>query len=625
MTDQIENQVSRPVDVEEKEEVIIRFCGDSGDGMQLTGSRFTETTAIMGNDVSTLPDFPAEIRAPAGSLAGVSGYQIRFSSKDIRTPGDAPDVLVAMNPAALKTNIHDLKEGGMLVVNTDAFTQDNLDYAGYKSNPIEDGSLEGYAFYKVNLTTLTENALEESELTKKAKARCKNFFALGMMSWLYQRPLETTLKWIESKFKGKEDLIWANQKALKSGYYFGETAELFKKHYTIPKAKLPEGKYRHITGNEATALGFLTAGVLAKKELVYASYPITPASDILHELSKHKSFGVKTLQAEDEIAAIAMAIGVSFTGLIGLTGTSGPGLSLKGEALGLALMMELPLVVINVQRGGPSTGLPTKTEQADLLQSLYGRHGESPVAVVAPATPGECFDYAIEAVRIATKYMTPVIFLSDGYLANGAEPWMVPDVEGLKPIEINHPHASEVAFYPYKRDPETYARPWAIPGTPGLEHRLGGLEKQELTGNVSYDPLNHESMIKARAEKIEKIVQDVPKLEVYGDSEGDTLLVGWGSTHGAITSAVDKLRDEGHSVSSIHIRYMNPFPANLSSILHRFKTVIVPEMNQGQLVMLIRSRFLIDAVPLNKTQGKPFKISEIVSAVKEIMSKKEVA
>jgi 2-oxoglutarate ferredoxin oxidoreductase subunit alpha len=619
------SDVGKVVEIEEKEDVIIRFCGDSGDGMQLTGSRFTETTAIMGNDVSTLPDFPAEIRAPAGSLAGVSGYQIRFSSKDIRTPGDAPDVLVAMNPAALRTNLPDLKEGGMLIVNTDAFTQDNLDYAGYESNPIEDGTLDAYASYKINLTTLTQNALEESELTKKSKERCKNFFALGIMSWLYQRPMEPTLDWIEKKFKGKDDLIWANQKALKSGYYYSETAELFKKHYKIPKAELPKGNYRHITGNEATALGFVAAGQLAKKDLIYATYPITPASDILHELSKHKNFGVKTLQAEDEISAIGMAIGASFTGGLGLTGTSGPGLSLKAEALGLALMMELPLVVINVQRGGPSTGLPTKTEQSDLMQAMYGRHGESPVAIIAPATPGECFHLAIEAVRISTKYMTPVIFLSDGYLANGAEPWAIPDMSEFQPIEINHPKASEVHFYPYHRNPETLSRPWAIPGTPGLEHRLGGLEKQEETGNVSYDPLNHDAMIKVRAKKIAGIVQDVPDLEVYGDESGDILLLGWGSTHGAITSAVDKMREEGLSISSAHLRYLNPFPKNLEKVLSSFKTVIIPEMNQGQLVQLIRAKFLIDAIPVNKTQGKPFKITEITSAVKEISQKKNVA
>ena len=608
-------------EVEEKENVVIRFAGDSGDGMQLTGTQFTHSTAILGNDLSTLPDFPAEIRAPAGSLAGVSSYQINFSSHEIRTPGDAPDVLVAMNPAALKTNVKDLKEGGMLIVNTDAFTPENLKYAGYTANPLEDGSLNKYQVYNIPITLLNTKALEGSPLSRKEMERCKNFFALGLMFWLYQRPMDATLNWIEQKFKAKAELAAANQMALKGGYHFGETTEIFRKHYRVPKARLAPGLYRNITGNEATAIGFIAASQLAKTPLVYASYPITPASDILHELSRHKGFGVKTCQAEDEIAAIGMAIGASFTGAIGLTGTSGPGMALKSEAISLAIIMELPVVIIDVQRGGPSTGLPTKTEQADLLQSMFGRHGESPLAVIAPATPGDCFIMAIEAVRIAVRYMTPVILLSDGYLANGAEPWKITDFEKLDPIPVQHPKAGGEPFLPYARNEKTLARPWALPGTPGLEHRLGGIEKQDLTGNVSYDPMNHERMVKTRAEKIARISQDIPPLKVCGKEMGDTLLVGWGGTFGAITSATEALQKEGLPVSSIHLRHLNPFPPNLGDILERFETIIVPELNLGQLAFLLRARFSGKILSLNKIQGQPFKVQEIIDGVKKLTKK----
>lgn len=605
-------------EVEEREEVVIRFCGDSGDGMQLTGSRFTDTTAVMGNDLATLPDYPAEIRAPAGSLAGVSGYQIHFSSKDIRTPGDAPDVLVAMNPAALKTNIADLKEGGHLIANSDAFTEENLKQAGYTANPLEDKSLARYNVYQIPITTLNNNSLATSLLPRKDKERCRNFFALGLVFWLFERPMDVTLQWIDKKFKGRPDLAEANKAALKGGYYFGETTETFRKQYKIAKAKLTPGVYRHITGNEATALGFIAASQMSGKQLVYASYPITPASDILHELSRHKNFGVKTLQAEDEIAAAGMALGASFAGAIGMTGTSGPGLALKSETISLAIMMELPMVIIDVQRGGPSTGLPTKTEQADLTQAFYGRHGESPIAIIAPATPGDCFTMAFDAVKMAIKYMTPVLYLSDGYLANGAEPWLIPDVDQLGKINVVHP-IDATEFLPYKRDPATLARPWALPGTPGLEHRIGGLEKADITGNVSYDPVNHEKMVRTRAEKIARIEQDVPLLKVFGDGAGEILVVGWGSTYGAITSAVETLRKEGLSISSIHLKYLNPFPSNLGAILKNFRTVIAAEMNAGQLAMILRSRFLVDVKSITKIQGQPFKIQEIVEGVHKIV------
>jgi len=604
--------------VEELETVTIRFAGDSGDGMQLTGTQFTNTTAVLGNDISTLPDFPAEIRAPAGSLPGVSGFQLNFSNHDIRTPGDEPNVLVAMNPAALKVNVADLEPGGILIVNTDAFSENNLKKAGYAVNPLEDGSLEGYRLFKLPITTLNRAALRgEVQIPPKEIDRCKNFWALGMMYWLYDRPLEQTLQWIDAKFKKKPEVVKANQTALRAGFAYAEAAEIFTTHYRVRKAAITPGKYRNITGNEATALGFVAASVLAKTPLFYASYPITPASDILHELASRKNFRVKTFQAEDEIAAVCAAIGASFAGNLGLTGTSGPGLALKSEAIGLAVMTELPLVVINVQRGGPSTGLPTKTEQADLLQAMFGRNGECPVAIVAPATPGDCFHMAVEAFRIATKHMLPVIYLSDGYLANGAEPWLLPRVDDLPKFEVTF-HKQAEGFYPYDRDPQTLGRPWAIPGTAGLEHRIGGIEKEDITGNVSYEPENHMHMVWTRAEKVARIAEDIPEIETFGPSEGRLLVIGWGSTHGAITSAVEQLQESGLSVSSVHLRHLNPFPRNLGEILGRFDRVLVPELNMGQLAMLLRAKYLVPAVSFPKVKGKPFKIGELTAKMLEL-------
>jgi 2-oxoglutarate ferredoxin oxidoreductase subunit alpha len=605
--------------MEEVETVTIRFAGDSGDGMQLTGTQFTNTSAVVGNDISTLPDFPAEIRAPAGSLPGVSGFQLNFSSQDIKTPGDQPNVLVAMNPAALKVNLPDLEDGGTLIVNTDGFTPENLKYANYATNPLEDNSLAGYRVHKLPISTLNMNALKGNvELSRKEIDRSKNFFALGVLYWLYDRPMENTLNWIHSKFAKSPELAKANEIALKTGYNFADTTEVFTTHYTVKKAKIAPGKYRKITGNEATAIGFITASQLAGRPLFYGSYPITPASDILHELSRHKTFGVRTFQAEDEIAAVCAAIGASFAGQIGLTGTSGPGVALKQEAIGLAVMTELPLVIINVQRGGPSTGLPTKTEQADLFQAVWGRNGECPAIVVAPATPADCFHMAIEAVRLAFKYMSPVFYLSDGYLANGAEPWAIPEIDALPKIEVKFAN-DPATFMPYARDPETLARPYALPGTPGLEHRIGGIEKQHITGNVNYDPENHHLMVKLRQEKVDRATAEVPPVEVMGESTGKVLVLGWGSTYGSITSAVEKMQREGKSVSSAHLRHLNPFPRNLGEVLAGFETVIVPEMNLGQLCTMIRAKYLVDAVPFSKVKGRPFQIREIVRKVEEYL------
>jgi len=604
--------------IEELEAVTIRFAGDSGDGMQVTGGQFTATAAIIGNDISTLPDFPAEIRAPAGSLPGVSGYQLNFSSRDIRTPGDEPQVLVAMNPAALKVNIKDLEPGGILVLNTDEFNDGNLKKAGYPADPLNDGSLSGYRVFKIPITSLTLKSLESSSLPFKQQERCKNFYALGLMYWLYDRPMEPTLKWIEDKFGAKPEVAEANRMALNAGYNYADTMEIFTTHYHVGKARIKPGRYRNITGNEATAIGFITASQLAGRPLFYGSYPITPASDILHELSKHKNFGVKTFQAEDEIAAIGAAIGAAFAGHIGMTGTSGPGVALKSEAIGLAVMTELPLIVIDVQRGGPSTGLPTKTEQADLMQAMFGRNSESPVGIVAPATPADCFKMAIEAVRLATKYMAPVFFLSDGYLANGSEPWEIPSLDTLPEMKINFRTDPE-GFFPYLRDEKTLARPWAIPGTPGLEHRIGGIEKQHITGNVNYEPDNHDFMVRLRAEKIQRMQQDIPPIEVFGAPEGKVLVLGWGSTYGAITTAVEHLREQGHAVSGAHLRYLNPFPSNLGDVLKSFDTVIIPELNLGQLCMLIRAQFLIDAVSFSQVKGKPFKVAALVNKIKEYL------
>ena len=605
--------------LEEVETVTIRFAGDSGDGMQLTGTQFTNTSAVVGNDISTLPDFPAEIRAPAGSLPGVSGFQLNFSSQDIKTPGDQPNVLVAMNPAALKVNLPDLEDGGTLIVNTDGFTPENLKYANYAANPLEDNSLAGYRVHKLPISTLNMNALKGNvELSRKEIDRSKNFFALGVLYWLYDRPMENTLNWIQSKFAKSPELAKANEIALKTGYNFADTTEVFTTHYTVKKAQIAPGKYRKITGNEATAIGFIAASQISGRPLFYGSYPITPASDILHELSRHKTFGVKTFQAEDEIAAVCAAVGASFAGQIGLTGTSGPGVALKQEAIGLAVMTELPLVIVNVQRGGPSTGLPTKTEQADLFQAVWGRNGECPAIVVAPATPADCFHMAIEAVRLAFKYMSPVFYLSDGYLANGAEPWAIPPIEALPKIDITFA-TDPATFMPYARDPETLARPFALPGTPGLEHRVGGIEKQHITGNVNYDPENHHFMVKLRQEKVDRAVADVPPVEVMGAPTGKVLVLGWGSTYGSITSAVEKMQREGKSVSSAHLRHLNPFPRNLGEVLAGFETVIIPEMNLGQLCTMIRAKYLVDAVAFSKVKGRPFQIREIVRKVDEYL------
>jgi len=604
-------------EVQQLEEVTVRFAGDSGDGMQLTGTQFSDTTAWLGNDLNTLPDYPAEIRAPAGTLYGVSGFQLHFSSNDVHTPGDTPDVLVAMNPAALKKNLKELKQNGSIIVNTDAFDVKNLKLAYYESNPLEDGSLSGYELYQVPITSLTANALEGSPLTPKEVSRCKNFFALGLMYWLYNRPIINTETWIKTKFKNKPDLIDANTKALQAGANFGEMTELFTTRYKVEAAKLSKGTYRNISGNEATALGFLTASVKSGLPLFLGSYPITPASEILQYLSSYKSFGVKTLQAEDEIAGIASAIGASFAGRLSITTTSGPGLALKTEATGLAVMTELPLVIINVQRGGPSTGLPTKTEQADLLQAAYGRNGEAPVAILAAKTPKDCFYMAIEASRIALKYMTPVILLTDGYLANGSEPWKIPDINSIPEIKVEH-HTEKEGFFPYNRD-ENLARPWAIPGTPGLEHRVGGLEKANITGHVSYVPDNHDSMVKLRTEKIKNIVNDIPDLEVYGEDEGELLVLGWGGTYGTVLEAVNKSRESGYKVSQAHLKYLNPLPKNTGEVLNRFKTILIPEINLGQLAKIIRSEYLIPVEQFNLVRGLPFKVSDIAGKITDML------
>ena len=612
---------ARDGEVQELDRVTIRFAGDSGDGMQLAGLQFTNTSAVFGNDVSTLPDFPAEIRAPAGSLPGVSAFQLSFSSYEIHTPGDTPDVLVAMNPAALKTNLTDLPKGGAIIVNMDEFSETNLRKAAYERNPLEDGSLAGYRVIQVPITSMNARALKDSGLSAQQADRSRNLFALGLMFWLYERPLEPTLHWIEEKFAKNPAVANANATTLRAGYHFGETAELFPVHYRVPKARLAPGRYRTITGNEATALGFLAASRLAGRPLFYASYPITPASDILEELARFKHFGVKTFQAEDEIAAIGAAIGAAFGGALGLSGTSGPGFALKSEALGLAVMTELPIVIANIQRSGPSTGMPTKNEQADLLQVLFGRNGEAPVAVVAPATPGDCFSMAIEAFRIATRHMVPTVFLSDGYLGSGSEPWLIPSLDDLPKFEVRFATDPET-FRPYGRDEETLARPWAVPGTPGLEHRIGGLEKSDVTGDVSYDAENHMRMVTFRAEKVARIANDIPDVEVVGEPEGALLVLGWGSTYGAIVSAVERAQASGLPVSAAHLRHLNPFPKNLGEVLARFDKVLIPELNLGQLRLLIRARFLIDVIGLNKVTGRPLKISEIEEKIHELVRSK---
>jgi 2-oxoglutarate ferredoxin oxidoreductase subunit alpha len=614
----------RPSDIEERESVTIRFAGDSGDGMQLAGTQFTNSSAILGNDISTLPDFPAEIRAPAGTLAGVSGFQVHFSSREIHTPGDRLDTLVAMNPAALKTNLKDLDSGGILIVNTDAFSAGDLHKAGYKVNPLEDGSLKGFRILRIPINKLNREAVSEVKLSPREADRCKNFFALGLVYWLYERPLEPTLRWIREKFAKNPAVLEANTRTLRAGYNFGETTESMPVHYRVPPATIKPGTYRKITGNEALAMGLVAATQLANIPLVYATYPITPASDILHNLSEMKRFGVRTMQAEDEIAAVGAAIGASFGGALGVTATSGPGICLKSEAIGLAVMTELPLVIIDVQRGGPSTGLPTKTEQADLLQAMFGRNGECPVAILAPCSPADCFNMIFEAVRLAIGFMTPVFLLSDGYLANGAEPWLIPRVEDLPKIVVTHPEKPSngngaAHFQPYKRDARL-VRPWAIPGTAGLEHRIGGLEKEDVTGNVSYDPANHEHMTKTRAQKIANIANEIPELTVNGPVEGDLLVIGWGGTHGSILTAVQRAQRKGGKVASAHLRYLNPMPRNIGAVLKRFKRVLVPELNSGQLRMLLRAQFLVDAQGLNKVQGRPFLVSEIEQKIAELLA-----
>jgi 2-oxoglutarate/2-oxoacid ferredoxin oxidoreductase subunit alpha len=611
------DQIERSV--QELDRVTIRFAGDSGDGMQLTGTQFTRTAAMFGNDVSTFPDYPAEIRAPAGSLPGVSGFQISFSGLDIHTPGDAPDVLVAMNPAALKTNVGDLPAGGALIVNSDAFTKSNLNKAAYEGNPLTDGSLKQYRVFEVPISTLNAGALEGLEMTSKQVDLTKNFFALGMMFWLYERSMDPTLAWIDQKFSARPVLAEANRRALKAGYAYGETTEMFHTTYRVPKARLAPGTYRNITGNEATGLGFLAASKLSGRPLFYGSYPITPASDILHQLSAYKSFGVKAFQAEDEIAAMGATIGAAYGGALALTGTSGPGVALKTEAMGLAVMTELPMVIVNVQRAGPSTGMPTKVEQADLFQAIFGRNGESPMPVVAPATPGECFSIAIEAARIALKYMTPVLYLSDAFVANGAEPWRVPALDELPDISVPNAVRGEGPFLPYARDPVTLARPWAVPGTAGLEHRIGGLEKADGLGNVSYDPDNHHHMSLLRARKVAGIAHDIPPLETFGADEGELLILGWGSTHGVLRSAIERLRAAGRPVAHAHLRYLNPFPANTAEVLARYRRVLVPEINLGQLAFIIRGTFLVDAISYGRVRGKPFRIAEIVEEAERVL------
>jgi 2-oxoglutarate/2-oxoacid ferredoxin oxidoreductase subunit alpha len=611
------------IDTHRKREVIekavIRFCGDSGDGMQITGSQFTNTVALYGNDLATFPDYPAEIRAPAGTLPGVSGYQVHFSSSDVYTPGDSVDVLVAMNPAALKMNLPDLKKNGILIVNLDSFKETDLRKAQMTQNPLQDHSLDGYRLFPVELQRLTRAALKDVGLDAKSMDRCKNFFALGMCYWLYNRPMESTVRWIEDKFKSKPQLVEANRLALQAGYSYCEATEAFQISYEIPPAKLAPGVYRNMSGNTALALGFVAASQKAGIPLFLGSYPITPASDILHELSQYKDFGVITFQAEDEIAAITAAIGAAYSGALGITTTSGPGMALKTESLGLAVATELPIVVCDIQRGGPSTGLPTKTEQADLLQAFFGRNSEAPIPVLAPSTPGDCFWIALEASRIAIKYMLPVIVLSDGYLANGAEPWRIPQASELPDIPVKFVTDPE-GFHPYRRDPDTLARPWAVPGTPGLQHRIGGLEKQDVTGNVSYDPLNHEHMVRLRAEKVEMVAAEIPDLEPEGAAAGDLLIVSWGSTHGAITAAVKAQIAKGNRrIGHVHLRYLNPLPRNLGDVIKRYKQVLVPEMNMGQLLIVLRAKYLVDAHGYNKIQGKPFKQAEIEQKIEEML------
>ncbi|HEY8453739.1 MAG: 2-oxoacid:acceptor oxidoreductase subunit alpha [Micromonosporaceae bacterium] len=607
--------------VRQLDRVVIRFAGDSGDGMQLTGDRFTSETAQLGNDISTLPNFPAEIRAPAGTLPGVSSFQVHFADTDILTPGDAPNVLVAMNPAALKANLPDLPRGADIIVNTDEFTKRNLSKVGYTDNPLTDGTLSGYTVHEVALTSMTVKALAGFDISKKEAERAKNMFALGLVSWLYSRPYESTLEFLKKKFASRPELAAANIAAFKAGWNFGETTEDFSVRYEVAPAALPRGRYRNVTGNTALALGIVAAGVRSGLPVFLGAYPITPASDILHELSRHKRFGVVTMQAEDEIAAVGAALGASYGGALGVTTSSGPGVALKSETISLAVALELPLVVIDVQRAGPSTGMPTKTEQADLNLALFGRHGEAPVAVVAARSPSDCFDTALEAARIALTYRTPVVLLTDGYLANGSEPWLLPEIDQLPDLRVEfatRPNSEDGRFLPYLRDPETLARPWAVPGTPGLEHRIGGLEKADRTGEISYDPANHDLMVRTRAARIEAI--KVPDVEV-DDPTGDArvLVLGWGSTYGSIGAACRRLRSHGHAVAHVHLRHLNPLPANLGDVLRRYDKVVVPEVNLGQLAAVVRARYLVDAISYNKVRGLPFTAAELEAMLEEVV------
>lgn len=615
--------LDRTMNPVELDGVIIRFAGDSGDGMQLVGDRFTSASALFGNDLATLPEFPAEIRAPAGTLAGVSAFQVHISDHAITTPGGAPHVLVAMNPAALRSDLHHLVEGGTLIVNSDAFTPRNLEKAGYTDDPLTNGSLDGHSVYEVPMTALTKEAVAPLGVKPRDAERSKNFFALGLLSWMYTRPIEPTLSWIRERFADQPTILAANRAAFGAGHAFGETAELFDHPYAVQPADRPSGTYTNITGNTALAWGLVAAGSLSGLPVFLGSYPITPATDILHELSRHKNFGVRTVQAEDEIAGIGAALGASFGGHLGVTTTSGPGVALKSETMGLAVSLELPLLIIDIQRGGPSTGLPTKTEQADLLQAMYGRHGESPIPIVAAYAPAQCFDAVIEAARIALKYRTPVLLLSDGYLANGSEPWRIPDPTELPDIsvefatETNHVDADgRPVFWPYLRDPITLARPWAVPGTPGLVHRIGGIEKADGSGNISYDPANHEHMVRTRANRIAAIANDIPEAVVSGDvDDAEVLVVGWGSTWGAIDGAVDRCRGRGRRVAHVHLTHLNPFPRNLGAILGRYRRIVVPELNLGQLSRLLRAEYLVDARPVSKAQGVPFTASELEDAL----------
>ncbi|MCH2179343.1 MAG: 2-oxoacid:acceptor oxidoreductase subunit alpha [Mariniblastus sp.] len=596
--------------------VTVRLAGDSGDGMQLLGTQLTNTSALSGNDVATFPDFPAEIRAPRGTRAGVSGFQVQFSAEEIFTPGDGLDALITMNPAALVTNIEDLKPGGILIVNSDSFASKDLKLAKLEENPLDGDSLNGYRLIEVPMTQLTRTAVAETKISVKLADRCKNFFAMGLVFWLYGRDVEPTLRFIDAKFRGKEDVALANRLALMAGWNYGETTEDFASTYQVPAADLEPGTYRNIMGNQALALGLVTASQISNKPLFLGSYPITPASDVLHELSKYKQYGVRTFQAEDEIAAVCSTIGAAFGGSMAVTTSSGPGIALKGEGIGLGLILELPFIIIDVQRGGPSTGLPTKTEQADLLMVMHGRNGESPLPIIAASSPADCFNVALEAWRVATQFMTPVFILSDGYIANGAEPWKLPEVDSLEPIEINHPEATDSPFLPYSRNKQL-ARPWAVPGTPGLMHRVGGLEKEDGTGNVSYDPQNHQHMVETRARKVQKVAEVIGDLEVDGPDTG-LLVLSWGGTHGACRTAVRTCRQAGHSVAHAHMRWINPFPKNLGQILKRYDQILIPELNTGQLKMIIKSEFLIDVEGLNKVQGKPFAVTEIIEKIKSM-------